>query len=395
MRQSTPNEGRNAAGFFKAVGKSLLAGIQTIKDAMFMEEEDLNKDMPLKANSEMSVPETTIPFTTDVLDEIRRTVGSYPAESGGLFAASPEGNCFDRFYFDSKALTNLAYFEYDVASCSVWMHERAKEGRNVVYIIHSHPKYNTYLSYHDISTGLIHMDFFNADEYYLPIVQPKRDGCFEMYQYRLRRENDNLLVTLAYKVQAMRDGSYSYLTNVDWKKSYSIPELRSYRESTTIGKTKAKVRKDVTAKPTAPIKENMTVTPIIPTRENVAVKSAEPIAEGAERATFAQLEYAAKAASAQIEAAARAASAQIEAAARAASAQIEATAKAASAQIIVSRIPSGKSEPSTAEATAEAPQGVTGIISGQLTANTIAEGSRETSGIHEACPNQAMEGTAA
>lgn len=128
MRQSVQSERENAPGFFRSVGESLAAGIRAVKDMIFMEEEELNEDMCQRADREEAAPGKVIPFTKEVLDEIRRTVGLYPAETGGLFTASPEGNCFDRFHFDTKARTNSAYFDYDVASCSEWMHERAKEG---------------------------------------------------------------------------------------------------------------------------------------------------------------------------------------------------------------------------------------------------------------------------
>ena len=52
----------------------------------------------------------------------------------------------------------------------------------------------THPSYHDISSALLHIDFFNLDYFYLPIFQPEKRGFYTMYFYVVRKNGGDLLV---------------------------------------------------------------------------------------------------------------------------------------------------------------------------------------------------------
>lgn len=170
----------------------------------------------------------SITFSERVLDAFRRDVGRLKPETGGMLASSKDKEVIDRCYFDVHSNNSSGAFYYDVESMSEVYRNWKSKGYITNGIYHSHPIGAIRPSYHDISSALLHLDFFNLDYFYLPIFQPRPNGQYRMYFYVVYRKDTRLEVVLEYIVRAEPTG-YVYEMTKEWHRSYSIRELRAYR----------------------------------------------------------------------------------------------------------------------------------------------------------------------
>lgn len=201
------------------------------------------------------IPDKTVKFSQEVLDAFRQDVGRCKAETGGMLASTTNEQVIDKCHFDTHSQNTPGTFYYDVESMSAVFREWKAAGYTTNGIYHSHPKSATLPSYHDISTALLHINFFGLDYFYLPIFQPERRGFYTMYFYVVKKVGDNLEVNLNYVLGAKEDG-YHYLPFRVYKRVYSIAQLNAYRAS--IDKPTAKA---------APKKEPTPPQPKVPTQE--------------------------------------------------------------------------------------------------------------------------------
>lgn len=194
-------------------------------------------------------------LTEEVLNEIRSTVGRFPAETGGILGTSAFSSTIvstesqeisiekrgdkkiDLFCFDKWAKTSGGTFYYDVEKMSEVFNHWQEEGSSLVGVIHSHPRGYIQPSYHDISTALLHMDFLETDVFYMPIVQADKDGFFKLYFYTVKKDEKkkNVITSLDFVVYAGKEGSYDFFENVFFNdiktEIHSIEELNFYRKS--------------------------------------------------------------------------------------------------------------------------------------------------------------------
>lgn len=174
-----------------------------------------------------SAPQSIL-FSERVLDAFRRDVGRFKPETGGMLASTKDKDTIDRCYFDIHSNNSSGTFYYDVEHMSEVYREWKSKGYITNGIYHSHPIGAIRPSYHDISTALLHLDFFKLDYFYLPIFQPRYNGQYRMYFYVVHMKETRLEVILEYVVKAEPTG-YVYEKAKEWHMSYSIPELRAYR----------------------------------------------------------------------------------------------------------------------------------------------------------------------
>lgn len=183
----------------------------------------------MEAMQKKGIPNKTIKFSTKVLDDFRKNVGKYRAETGGMLASKTDPNLIDECYFDVHSRNTSGTFYYDVESMSEVFRAWKANGFVTNGIYHSHPIGYVRPSYHDISTALLHLRFFELDYFYLPIIQNERRGFYTMYFYVVRQEDDYLNVNLEYVLKANEDG-YVYASFKKWCQNYSIKQLDAYRD---------------------------------------------------------------------------------------------------------------------------------------------------------------------
>ena len=154
-------------------------------------DEDLMEgEETMEVMQEKGIPNKTIKFSTKVLDDFRKNVGKYRAETGGMLASKTDPNLIDECYFDVHSRNTSGTFYYDVESMSEVFRAWRDNGFETNGIYHSHPTGCIRPSYHDISTALLHLRFFELDYFYLPIIQNERRGFYTLYFYVVRQAGD-------------------------------------------------------------------------------------------------------------------------------------------------------------------------------------------------------------
>ena len=210
--------------------KNIAAGVESIYgfacdtlEAIIEPIADDEVDMP-----EESIPDPTVHISQGVLDNFRKNVGRYAPETGGLLGATNDETCVDICHFDRHSKNTPGTFYYDVPSMSEVFREWKARGYITNGIYHSHPRGCIRPSYHAISTALLHIRFFNLEYFYLPIFQSRKKGLFTMFFYIVKKQDDDLVVTLDHVLKATEEG-YELQSFTDWNETHSICELDSYR----------------------------------------------------------------------------------------------------------------------------------------------------------------------
>ena len=193
----------------------------------------------------------SITFAKGLLDSLRGNVGAYPAETGGLLGSVRDPNRIDLFCFDKHSKNTSGTFYYDVEYLSSVFRNWKSKGYITNGIIHSHPAGAIRPSYHDISTALLHLEFFKIDYFYLPIVQPNANGLYQLLFYVVRRKGQMLEVNLEYVIRATAIG-YDYEPHSKYCQCYPIQELREYRNSVDRPKAARKTSIEIVKNTTKP-----------------------------------------------------------------------------------------------------------------------------------------------
>lgn len=180
---------------------------------------------------QMKLSRPSVTFSREVLEDFKKNVGRYAPETGGMMGCTTDPARTDLCQFDRLSRHTTGTFYYDVESMTKVFHSWSAKGYRVTGIYHSHPLHCIRPSYHDLSTALIHIRFFEQDFFYLPIFQPAGKGLFTMYFYIVRLAEDTLTVTLDHVLKAARDHRYKLLPFVPWSKAYSVAEMDQYRAS--------------------------------------------------------------------------------------------------------------------------------------------------------------------
>lgn len=185
--------------------------------------------------SQLSCPEKpaepTVRFSRRVLADFRSNVGRYAPETGGMMGSTGDTALVDLCHFDTLSRNTPGTFYYDVDSMTRVFHDWAEKGYRVTGIYHSHPRGCIRPSYHDISTALIHLRFFEQDFFYLPILRPARKGLFTLYFYIVHLKGDALTVDLDHVLKAERGSCYTLCAFAPWHKEYAVAEMDAYRAS--------------------------------------------------------------------------------------------------------------------------------------------------------------------
>ena len=166
-----------------------------------------------------------------ILDAWRTDVGKIPAESGGMIGSKEDKNKIDLYVFDENSKNSLASFYYDQETMSIHYRDWKSKSYKANGFVHSHPNGAIRPSYHDISTALLHMEFWGLDYFMMPIIQSKKNGFYTVYFYVANLKDGNVVTTLNYVLRATENG-YEYTHFEYWSESHTVDELTSYRSRT-------------------------------------------------------------------------------------------------------------------------------------------------------------------
>ncbi len=142
-------------------------------------------------------PMHEVRIKASVVDEIRRTVGSLPAEQGGALGGDREIGCITHFYFDRSARRTGATYSPDYRRLNrLFRDEWNPAGVNLLGIVHSHPPGARHPSGGDmVYAGAILAGIPELDRLVLPIVVTEPDsGRFELLPFAAVRDGDGIRI---------------------------------------------------------------------------------------------------------------------------------------------------------------------------------------------------------
>lgn len=130
---------------------------------------------------------STFRITEAAFAEIKKTLGKFPAETGGLLLGDPETGLITDFLFDEDARTTGVIYYPTVAFLNREIPRFEKKGIYALGIAHSHPRGMIRPSGPDLSAAYNNITSpHNAylKTWHLPIIQSSADGAsFEFHPY--------------------------------------------------------------------------------------------------------------------------------------------------------------------------------------------------------------------
>jgi molybdopterin/thiamine biosynthesis adenylyltransferase/proteasome lid subunit RPN8/RPN11 len=135
------------------------------------------------------MPIKKLTITRQVYDQICRTIGRHPAETGGMLGSGDGGNTIDHYYFDHTAITTDATYSPDSEVLNHILSAWNAKGVELAGFIHSHPRGCTAPSQGDARYVKAIMEALDVHgSLFMPIVQVSNppDGKVEIHPYTFR-----------------------------------------------------------------------------------------------------------------------------------------------------------------------------------------------------------------
>jgi len=138
-------------------------------------------------------------FTQDAYNEILKTVGTLPAETGGILLGNRDDYVAQKFVFDKSAHTGSASYDPDLKFLNnVVKREWEENGLALLGFVHSHPTGFSRLS-GDMGNGIGDIGYIktifsampNLDKFLVPIIFPEgKRGKFQIFPYMASRGDE-------------------------------------------------------------------------------------------------------------------------------------------------------------------------------------------------------------
>jgi hypothetical protein len=169
-------------------------------------------------------------ITQNVVDSIAATVGSFPAERGGILGGYPRTGVVTHFHFDlSSRQTGATYSPNAQHLTELLQKHWNPRGIRLLGFVHSHPP-----SFRQLSTGdKVYAERILAvndemKELYLPLVMSAADsGCFELLPFGVTRSGERKVTVEAMKLMVTASVSNGVFERVS--EAYDLEWLKRCR----------------------------------------------------------------------------------------------------------------------------------------------------------------------
>jgi proteasome lid subunit RPN8/RPN11 len=148
-----------------------------------------------RLRSKTNRPPLRVPMARSVLEQIRRTIGSMPAEEGGALGGNRETGVVTHFYFDKSARrTGSTYSPNDKLLNKLFAEKWNPVGINLLGFVHSHPEGCHRPSGGDLAYARKILKYIpELEQLLLPIVMTEPEtGTFELFAYAAVREGNRV-----------------------------------------------------------------------------------------------------------------------------------------------------------------------------------------------------------
>ncbi|WP_396602071.1 Mov34/MPN/PAD-1 family protein [Algibacter sp. R77976] len=127
-------------------------------------------------------------ITTSAYTEMLKTVGSRPAESGGLLFGSRKDWVVTKFLYDKNAKTTKSSYSFNVGYLNPMMDTLAEEGLQLLGFFHSHPQGYKQLSEPDKMYFEKQFNNIPVDKFLVPLMFPATDGTYDFVPYVFHKD---------------------------------------------------------------------------------------------------------------------------------------------------------------------------------------------------------------
>lgn len=168
-------------------------------------------------------------MTRSVFEQIRRMIGSQPAEQGGPLGGSRETGVVSHFYFDDSANRSRTTYSPDHNLLNkLFAEEWNPAGINLLGFVHSHPgKYRCPSAGDVVYARNILKHIPELKRLFLPIVMTEPDtGQFRIFPYAAERRGDDIhlrkaeLVVVDEETNAMTEKQASHVYHFDGRETF-------------------------------------------------------------------------------------------------------------------------------------------------------------------------------
>ena len=147
-------------------------------------------------------------ITQHVWGEICSTIGSAPAETGGILGSGDGGRTIAHYYFDSTATTTGGTYTPDIDAINRKIAEWNTLGIPFIGFVHSHPGYHNSPSAEDHGYAISIMKALSMTNFFMPIININSppDGKIHFYPYavdkRYRLNKRRIVIEQDYSIAA-------------------------------------------------------------------------------------------------------------------------------------------------------------------------------------------------
>lgn len=162
-------------------------------------------------------------FEQSVFEEIKRTVGSLPAETGGVLGTDDIGT-ITRFYFDREAERSSTTYGVDPTRINCIIDAWNADGAHLCGFVHSHPRRCLEPSEQDIEYAqriIRHTGNDRIQHLLIPIVQSSAEGEFSLRLFAVTRELDNAVFEVPYEISPSPEASRFPVESPLYKKTFA------------------------------------------------------------------------------------------------------------------------------------------------------------------------------
>lgn len=117
-----------------------------------------------------------------------QTVGSRPAESGGLLFGSRKDYVITKFLFDKDAETTRNTYSFNVGYLNPMIEKLGEEGLQLLGFVHSHPKAYKRLSEPDRDYFQRQFKNIPVDKFLTPLMFPATDGTYDFIPFVIYKD---------------------------------------------------------------------------------------------------------------------------------------------------------------------------------------------------------------
>lgn len=173
-------------------------------------------------NAIVKIPKIT--FADSVSAEIQRTIGTFPAETGGVLGGNLQTGEITHFYFDEHAVRTPVTYTVEANRINPVIEEWNQADIHLMGFCHSHPRGCEQPSAPDVEYArriLNRADNRALDRFLIPIVQTAASGTFSMRLFSVVKNSESTIYEIPYNIAPLSELLPFPVTSIGYQKTFA------------------------------------------------------------------------------------------------------------------------------------------------------------------------------